>query len=213
MSSFLGAHVSEFINIWALEGDASLNLKTSGGLATVSFNCTLGHPGASHFPPPPSSPVFTSVTVANNASVASSSPLDTSLEASTEENEPVNVSEVFTVQFKCDQCSYINTTNKGLRQHIRMKHKISQLDGINDSFVKEDVGIQTNDSLTIVPIEDVGEDCEEEYIGETFWRLPSGFYFDHWHTESARRAPPGFWVNRVGDIMNIKTGEVIGKVS
>ena len=79
--------------------------------------------------------------------------------------------------------------------------------------MKEDVVIQTDDSLTLVLIGDVGKDCEEEYIGETFWRLPAGFYFDHWHTESVRRAPPGFWVNRLGDIMNNKTGEVIEKVS
>ena len=84
---------------------------------------------------------------------------------------------------------------------------------IDDSFVKEDVGIQTDDSLTIVLNGDIAEDCEEEYIGETFWRLPAGFYFDHWRTEAVRRTPPGFWVNRLGDIMNIKTGEVIGKVS
>ena len=161
---FLGALVSEFINIWALGGDASLNLKTSGGLATVSFNCTLGHPGAPHSPPPPSSPVssskspplrprhrgpaergrnrlraarhqaakevttapvFTSVADANNASVASSPTLDASPKASTEEDEPVSVSEDLTIQFKCDQCSYSNTTDKGLRQHIRMKHRIS----------------------------------------------------------------------------------------
>jgi hypothetical protein len=188
-SQFLGASVSEFINIWALGGDASLNLKTSGGLSTVSFNCTLGHPGAPHSPPPPSSspvssskspslhprhrgpaerernrlraaqhqaakevttaPVLTSATVANNASVASSPTHDASPEASTEEDKPVSVSEDLTIQFKCDQCSYSNTTDKGLRQHIRMKHRISQLDGIDDSFVKEDVGIQTNGNVKI----------------------------------------------------------------
>ena len=46
--------------LWAPGEDASLNLKTSGGLATVSFNCTLGHPGATHSPPPPSSLVSSS---------------------------------------------------------------------------------------------------------------------------------------------------------
>ena len=34
--------------------------------------------------------------------------------------------------FKCDQCDYSNISEKGLRQHKRMKHRISQLDGMND---------------------------------------------------------------------------------
>ena len=31
--------------------------------------------------------------------------------------------------FKCDQCEYESAFNKGVRQHFRMKHRISQLDG------------------------------------------------------------------------------------
>ena len=31
--------------------------------------------------------------------------------------------------FKCDQCAYTNSTEKGLGHHTRMKHRISQLDG------------------------------------------------------------------------------------
>ena len=34
---------------------------------------------------------------------------------------------------KCDQCEYSNDTEKGLNQHIRMKHKIAQIDGLEDS--------------------------------------------------------------------------------
>ena len=34
--------------------------------------------------------------------------------------------------FKCDQCSYISNSNKGLKTHTRMKHRISQLDGLED---------------------------------------------------------------------------------
>ena len=47
-SQFLGASVNEFIQVWALGGDASLNLSTRGGLTTVAFNCTIGQPGAPH---------------------------------------------------------------------------------------------------------------------------------------------------------------------
>ena len=32
----------------------------------------------------------------------------------------------------CDQCDYSNTTEKGLNQHVRMKHRISQVDGNED---------------------------------------------------------------------------------
>ena len=33
--------------------------------------------------------------------------------------------------FKCDTREYTNTTEKGLLQHRRMKHRISQIDVIN----------------------------------------------------------------------------------
>ena len=37
------------------------------------------------------------------------------------------------LNFKCDQCDYTNATERGLSQHQRMKHRISQLDGNLDS--------------------------------------------------------------------------------
>ena len=37
-----------------------------------------------------------------------------------------------TLTFKCEQCEYSYESEKGLRQHTRMKHRISQLDGIDD---------------------------------------------------------------------------------
>ena len=94
-----------------------------------------------------------------------------------------------------------------------MKHRIPQLDGLNDSFVKGDVSRQTNDSLSIILNEEIGENCEDEYIGETFWSLPAGFYYDNWYTDSVRRAPQGCRVNRLGEIKNITTGNIHGKVS
>ena len=43
--------------------------------------------------------------------------------------------------FKCDQCEYTNATEKGLSQHKRMKHRISQIDGTDD-FTEEEVVIE-----------------------------------------------------------------------
>ena len=36
------------------------------------------------------------------------------------------------LQLKCDQCNYTNATEKGLRQHWRMRHRISQVDGSDE---------------------------------------------------------------------------------
>ena len=38
-----------------------------------------------------------------------------------------------TENLKCDQCDYTNVGKKGLKQHIRMKHRLLQVDGTNDS--------------------------------------------------------------------------------
>ena len=43
--------LTEFLNVWAPGGKASLNLSTSSGLGTVSFSCTLGSPGTPHSSP------------------------------------------------------------------------------------------------------------------------------------------------------------------
>ena len=55
-SQFMVASLTEFISVWAVSGKASLSLTTSGGSATVAFNCTLGPPGAPHTLLPPSAP-------------------------------------------------------------------------------------------------------------------------------------------------------------
>ena len=56
------AAVSEFLNIWACEGNASLTLDTKNGSCTVSFQAHLGHPGALLLPTPapPVSPTSSS---------------------------------------------------------------------------------------------------------------------------------------------------------
>ena len=42
--------------------------------------------------------------------------------------------------FKCDQCEYVNVSEKGLKQHTRMKHRISQMDGLDDDLENEEKG-------------------------------------------------------------------------
>ena len=41
--------------------------------------------------------------------------------------------------FKCDQCAYTNLTEKGVKQHTRMKHRISQVDGMYDEEDLEEI--------------------------------------------------------------------------
>ena len=106
--------------------------------------------------------------------------------------------------FNCDECDYKGTSTKGLQIHKGKQHKI---DGQDDVDVKQDVSVQTEDSLQIVLNGDIAEDCEDEYIGETFWRLPEEFYFDHFHTNAVRRAPKGCWMNRLGEFRNNKKME------
>ena len=136
---------------------------------------------------------------------------------------------------KCDQCDYSNETEKGLNQHIRMKHKITQLDGLEDSIVetykrpevkeresqtdnnvqsKENKNVQTESNIDLIIEGKVCVDCEEELIGETLWRIPDDFYLDIWHTHSVRRSPvEGCKVNQHnGNIVNKKTYDVIGTV-
>ena len=36
------------------------------------------------------------------------------------------------IGFECEQCGYTSISDKELKQHIRMKHRISQIDGVDD---------------------------------------------------------------------------------
>ena len=50
----------------------------------------------------------------------------------------------------CDQCDYVAASEKGLRQHIRMKHKESQLEKMRKS--------SSESPLAISPIKDQGRE-------------------------------------------------------
>ena len=54
------------------------------------------------------------------------------------EEEVEQTAEPLCLLFKCDQCEYTNAMEKGLRQHKRMKHRISKIDGMDD-FNEEEV--------------------------------------------------------------------------
>ena len=49
------ASLAEFISVWSLGGEASLNLNTKDGKLNMSFNISLGNPGISIYPSPPTS--------------------------------------------------------------------------------------------------------------------------------------------------------------
>ena len=48
--------------------------------------------------------------------------------------EPIQV----TVSFQCDQCEFNGVSDKGLKQHTRMKHKVTQVDGNTTESEDED---------------------------------------------------------------------------
>ena len=41
--------------------------------------------------------------------------------------------EASNLKFKCDQCHYLSVSAKGLSQHIRVKHRIAQVNGADDT--------------------------------------------------------------------------------
>ena len=54
------------------------------------------------------------------------------------------------ILFKCEECDYTTTSKQGLQVHMGKQHKtIEQIDGIDDTGLKEDSGVQTDDSLSL----------------------------------------------------------------
>ena len=48
------------------------------------------------------------------------------------------------IGFECEQCGYTSISDKGLKQHIRMKHRISQVDGVDDIDPEVNIKIKEN---------------------------------------------------------------------
>ena len=63
--------------------------------------------------------------------------------------EPAQV----TVSFQCDQCEFNGVSDKGLKQHTRMKHKVTQVDG-NTTESEDDDSIPFE-----TKIESINEEC------------------------------------------------------
>ena len=55
--------------------------------------------------------------------------------------------EASNLKFKCDQCHYLSVSAKGLSQHIRVKHRVAQVNGAVDTVSdnKESGGKQVGD--------------------------------------------------------------------
>ena len=49
--NFVQASLAEFLNVWSIGGDASLNLTTTGGRVNMAFNVSLGNPGSAFSSP------------------------------------------------------------------------------------------------------------------------------------------------------------------
>ena len=79
--------------------------------------------------------------------------------------------------------------------------------------IEEDKSVQTDNSLDLILEGEIGEDCEEELIGETLWKIPNDYYFDSWHTHSVKRVPVnGFIVGMTGNILAKGSYTAIGNV-
>ena len=72
----------------------------------------------------------TSLYAEKASDVKAAEEVDLSIESHTEEVETENTVLVKnSIAFECEECSYRNNSEKGLHQHKRMKHRISQTDG------------------------------------------------------------------------------------
>jgi hypothetical protein len=57
--------------------------------------------------------------------------------------------------FQCNQCEYSNPTEKGLGMHVRKKHRISQVDGVDDSSEEKDEETFDSDCVNMIGITDM----------------------------------------------------------
>ena len=92
------------------------------------------------------------------------------MEKPTEKLDEIHVEEIC-LNLKCDQCEYTNSTARGLSQHTRMKHRISQLDGHIDE-ITADVAVQTLDVKkskdSVTQTEPLFEEVKEDVMQEPF---------------------------------------------
>ena len=101
----------------------------------------------------------------------------------------INPAEESCNNFKCNHCDYSNTTEKGLGQHIRRKHKISQVDG-NIEFSDEET-----ECINFVSVTYKISINEKKNIGEIINELTDFELWDNVH---------GFTVKDDSDIFSVE---------
>ena len=162
---------------WKQGDKAKLELSCEDGSLHMQLSAVLGHPDLPHFPHPPPPPPFppASPSAKKNKSPSQLRRQERrrqeGLSKQKEDSDKLVSKNVFEAeiekpavkpaensadesvpQFKCNQCLYKNITEKGLAQHIRMKHKISQVDGNIDSEEEVlTVVVEDNKSETFDP--------------------------------------------------------------
>ena len=72
---------------------------------------------------------------------------------------------MFSIDFKCDQCEYTNINEKGLAQHKRMKHRMSQVGGVTD--FNEDL-----DEHSATVMDSIKSESEKEKIDRHIKSIP-----------------------------------------
>ena len=167
--SNLDVAVSSFWQLarhWKQGDKAKLELSCEGGSLQMQLSAVLGHPDQPHFPHPPPPDHAPSPPLAPVKKKSPSQQRKCEAEAKADEaasvEEPIpkdiekreqTVEETIYLSFKGDQCEYTNETEKGLSQHNIMKHRISQVDGMDDSIEevaeKVHIGLLEEDSESI----------------------------------------------------------------
>ena len=141
---------------WRQGETARLELTCEDGNLQLQLSSKLGHPDKIHFPdPPPTLPPNIkkkspsqlrrqerrrkeAVTKADQALTSTETVITLSDTSSIDPKEaPENSivaekSSLSTISFKCDQCNFVSASEKGVKMHTRLKHRISQLDGQED---------------------------------------------------------------------------------
>ena len=80
-----------------------------------------------------------------------------------------NLAEDACTTFKCDQCVYTNLTEKGLKQHTRMKHRISQVDGTYDEEELENINCVAINYKVMVTHKKNVKDIENDHESFSLW--------------------------------------------
>ena len=114
----------QFARHWKNCDTAKLELSCEAGNFKMTMTSKLGHPDKLHFPPPPDPFI-------KNKSPSMIRRQERQKNEALNKNEDIedvnhkeaeNVSDT-SIQFKCNMCDYRNVSEKGLKQHSRMKHK------------------------------------------------------------------------------------------